>query len=459
MRWLLLVLLFTLPVFAQTSADSIPVVGVKQGLSDDELLELVQRQTFRYFWHGGHPASGMALERSDTVRADFYWDFINEANDEPNLSRGTFGPQACAVGGTGFGIMATLVAIERKWISREAGLDRLIKIADFLNHADCYHGIYPHFIDGTTGRTIPFGRTDDGSDAVETSYLLMGFLAAREYFKGPSLKERYLTKRIDEMWNAANWAWHVQPDGTFMWHWSAKNGFDMNFPIFGWDECLITYILAASSPTHAITKEAYLKTWHSPGWKNGKAYYGITLPLGNYNGGGPLFFEQYTFLGINPNGLTDDYGIDYAEQVKNHTLINRAYCLANPKGFKGYGPRCWGLTAGDSVKGYVAHCPEDDRGVIQPTAALSSMPFTPQYSMEALRGFYEDRGDKLWTEYGFIDGFSEHHNWYARSHLAIDQLPIVVMIENHRTGFLWKLFMRIPEIRTGLARLGFKAPS
>ncbi len=437
--------------------ENIPVAGVKKGLSDAELMETVQKQTFRFFWHYAHPVSGMARERSQEVKADFYWDFINEAWDEPNLSKNTFGNDACAVGGTGFGIMSIIVATERKWISKEAALNRLIQIADFLNKADSYHGIYPHFMDGNTGKTIPFGRLDDGADLVETSYLMMGFLCAREYFKGETLKEKYLTKRINEMWDAANWNWHTQENNTkLMWHWSPENGFDMNFPVWGYDEALITYIVSASSKWHPIDKAVYDNCWvKSPSWKNEKIYYGYKMPFGNFDHGGPLFFEQYTFMGINPNNLKDEFGNDFAEQTRNHTLINRAYCIANPKKYKGYSEKCWGLTAGDSFKGYVAHCPDTDLGVIQPTAALSSMPYTPKESMEAMRYFYEEKGDKIWSEYGFVDGFSDHHNWYAKSHLAIDQGPIVVMIENHRTGLLWNLFMKIPEVQTGLKKLGF----
>jgi hypothetical protein len=230
----------------------------------------------------------------------------------------------------------------------------------------------------------------------------------------------------------------------------------MNFPVYGWDEALITYVMAASSPTHPISKELYESCWvNSASWRNGKEYYGIRLPLGNFDYGGPLFFEQYTFMGIDPNHLKDDRGVDYAEQTRNHTLINRAYCIDNPKKFKGYGANCWGLTAGDSYKGYVAHCPQDDRGVIQPTAALSSFPYTPEYSMQALRHFYYDLGDKIWGPYGFADGFSESRQWYAKTHLAIDEGPIVVMIENYRSGLIWKLFMQIGDIRSGLQKLGF----
>jgi hypothetical protein len=440
--------------------NAIKPVGIIRNLPDEELLETVQRQTFRYFWHYAHPNSGMARERSNTVKADFYLDYINEANDEPNLSKGTFGPEACAVGGTGFGILAIIVAVERKWISHDAALDRLIQIVDFLSKADSYHGIYPHFINGDTGKAIAFDRLDDGSDVVETSYLMMGLLSARAYFKGDAVKERYLVRRINEMWNAANWSWHVNGDSSrLLWHWSPRNGFDRNFPVRGWNEALITYIIAASSRRHPVSKDVYEKSWvGTRNWRNGKSYYGYVLPLGNAYIGGPLFFSQYTFMGVDPNRLTDDHGIDYAEQTRNHTLINRAYSIENPKKYKGYGEKAWGLTAGDSVRGYVAHSPEDDRGVIQPTAALSSMPYTPSFSLQALRYFYEEKGEKLWSDFGFLDGYSEQFDWYATSHLAIDQGPIIVMIENYRSGLLWKIFMNIPEIQSGMKQLGFDSP-
>ncbi len=447
------------PQVGLSNKDSIIPVGIIKNISDSVLLDIVQRQTFRFFWQYAHPVSGMARERDNTVKAEYYWDYINEADDEPNLSKGTFGPEACATGGTGFGIMATIVAVNRGWIGRDTALNRLIKIADFLIKANCYHGIYPHFINGTTGKAIPFDRIDDGADIVETSYLMMGMLVAKEYFNGNSLPEKYFQKRVNQMWQAANWTAHVRADNKLYWHWSPNNGFDMNFPVFGYDEALITYIIAASSHTHPISKEVYTNTWvNNGGWKNGKTYYGSVLPLGNYDKGGPLFFEQYTYMGIDPHQMKDSMGIDYWEQVKNHTLIDRAYCIENPKKYKGYGENCWGLTAGDSYKGYVAHCPEVDLGVIQPTAALSSFPYTPEYSMQALKHFYYDLGDKIWGPFGFSDGFSESHNWYAKTHLAIDEGPIVVMIENYRSGLIWNLFMKIPDVQNGLKRLGFESP-
>ncbi len=441
-----------------TYPDSIPVVGIIKNLSDSELLDVVQRQTFRYFWHYAHPVSGLARERDNTIHGEYYWDFINEAYNEPNLSTHTYGPEACAIGGTGFGIMATIVAVNRGWIGRDTAVKRLKKMVEFLLHADSYHGIFPHFMNGATGKTIAFGRLDDGADIVETSYLLMGLLCAREYFNANTELETYLRNRITQLWQTANWNWHTANSNAMLyWHWSPWNDFDMNFPIRGWNECLITYIMSASSSVHPIAPEVYFNCFvNSTSYINDKTYYGIKLPLG-FEYGGPLFFAHYTFQGIDPHGLKD-WHTDYWEQNTAHTLINRAYCIDNPKKYKGYGENCWGLTAGDSYKGYVAHCPQEDFGVIQPTAALSSFPYTPEYSMQVLKHFYYDLGDKIWGEYGFADGFSETQNWYAKTHLAIDEGPIVVMIENYRTSLLWKLFMNIPDIQNGLKRLGFKSP-
>ena len=231
----------------------------------------------------------------------------------------------------------------------------------------------------------------------------------------------------------------------------------MNFEIRGWNECLITYVLAASSPRYAICPEVYHRCWAvSDHFTNGRSYYGITLPLG-FDYGGPLFFAHYSFMGLDPRGLKDRYA-DYWEQNRNHTLINREHCVRNPNHFKGYGPDCWGLTASDNFEGYNAHSPDNDLGVISPTAALSSFPYTPEYSMQALKYFYNKKGGMIWGAYGFTDAFSETKNWYATSYLANDEGPIVAMIENYRTGLLWKLFMSCPEIQGGLKKLGFESP-
>jgi hypothetical protein len=406
-------------------------------LDDDALLDLVQRQTFRYFWDFAHPVSGLARERSN-VRPDY-------------------GLETVTTGGSGFGAMAILVAAERGWIGRQDARDRLLRIVRFLLKADSYHGILPHFLNGETGRTIPFTRKDDGGDIVETSFLLAGLLCARQYFGRDDPLESELRARINRLWQEAEWHWHTRGRHVLSWHWSPNNGWSMDFEIRGWNECLITYLLAASAPRYPVDADVYHRGWAmGRDFRNGRAFYGIGLPLGpDY--GGPLFFTHYSFLGLDPRGLADRYA-DYWEQNVSHVRINLQHCLRNPGGFTGYGADCWGLTASDNHQGYSAHAPDNDLGVISPTAALSSFPYTPEESMRALRHFYDVLGDRIWSEYGFVDAFSETHDWYAKSHLAIDQGPIVVMIENYRTGLLWNLFMSCPEIQNGLRRLGFESP-
>lgn len=415
-----------------------PELKIKKNLTDDQLLDLVQKQTFRYFWDFGHPVSGMARERS------------NKSFD--------YGDEVVTTGGTGFGIMATIVAAERKFITREQAAARTKKIVDFLWKADMFHGAFPHWLNGETGKVIRFSPKDDGADIVETSFLFQGLLTARQYYTADNPTESAIRNKILWMWEGIEWNWFTQNQNELYWHWSPNNGWSMNHAIKGWNECLITYVLAASSPSSSISRRVYENGWaNSNTFFNGKKYFDITLPLG-FEYGGPLFFTHYSFLGLDPRGLKDQYA-DYWEQNKAHTLINRAYCIANPKKYKGYGANSWGLTASDSWQGYAAHSPTEDLGVITPTAALSAFPYTPEFSMQALRHFYEDKGSSIWGEYGFADAFSEEHNWVAKSYLAIDQGPIVVMIENYRSGLLWKLFMSNPDVQKGLTKLGFSSPA
>jgi hypothetical protein len=411
---------------------------IKKNLTDDQLLDLVQKQTFRYFWDFGHPVSGMARERS------------NRSYD--------YGDEVVTTGGTGFGIMATIAASERKFITRQQAAARTKKIVDFLWKADMFHGAFPHWLNGATGKVIRFSPKDDGADIVETAFLFQGLLTARQYYTAENATERDIRNKILWMWEGVEWNWFTQNQNELYWHWSPNNGWSMNHPIKGYNECLITFVLAASSPSSSINKRVYENGWaNSNTFFNGKTYYGIKLPLG-FEYGGPLFFTHYSFMGLDPRGLKDQFA-DYWEQNKSHTLINRAYCIENPKHYKGYGANSWGLTASDSWQGYAAHSPTEDLGVISPTAALSAFPYTPEYSMQALRHFYEDKGSNIWGEYGFADAFSDQHNWVAKSYLAIDQGPIVVMIENYRSGLLWKLFMSNPDVQKGLTKLGFSSPA
>lgn len=421
----------------RAKTDTVSTVIVPD-LSDEQLLDLVQKQTFRYFWDFGHPVSGLSRERS------------NIAYD--------YGAEVVTTGGTGFGIMAILVAAERGWIPRDSARARLQKMVNFLSKADHYHGIFAHWLNGSTGKTIPFSRKDDGGDIVESSFLFQGLLCARQYFNKGTPAEDQLRNTINWLWNDAEWDWHTQGGRNVLyWHWSPNNGWSMNFEIRGFNECLITYVLAASSPRYPIKPDVYHQGWaNSWFFRNGRKFYDIELPLG-FDYGGPLFFSHYSFLGLDPHGLKDRYA-DYWIQTTHHVQINRQHCIVNPNKFKGYGEDCWGLTASDTYNGYSAHAPDNDNGTISPTAALSSFPYSPKESMQALRHFYYKLGDKLWTEYGFADAFNETQNWVAKSHLAIDQGPIIVMIENYRSGLLWKLFMSCPEVQNGLKKLGFESP-
>jgi hypothetical protein len=435
MKRLILALLVCLCSCAQAQDDIYHAANRPRNLSDSALVDLVEHQTFRYFWDFAHPVSGLARERS------------NQTYD--------YGQEVVTIGGSGFGIMAIIAATERGWVSRDSAVARMNKIVRFLWKADSYHGIFPHWLNGATGKTVPFSRKDDGADIVETAYLFQGLLCARQYFNRDNPGERSIRDHINWMWDQAEWDWHTRGGLDLLyWHWSPNNGWAMNFELRGYNEALITYVMAASSPRYPISPDVYHRCWAvSDHFRNGKEYYGYKLPLG-FDYGGPLFFSHYSFLGLDPRGLKDRYA-DYWIQNQNQTLINYTYCTKNPGNYKGYGENCWGLTAGDTYYGYDANSPTNDHGTITPTGALSAFPYTPALSMKALRHFYDDLGDKIWGEYGFVDAFNESRDWYAKSYLAIDEGPIVVMIENYRSGLFWKLFMSCPEIQNGLKRLGF----
>jgi hypothetical protein len=365
-------------------------------------------------------------------------------------------PEIVTSGGSGFGVMAMLVGMERGWLPRGAVLDRLLAMLDFLAAADRFHGAFPHWLDGATGRAIRFSPRDDGGDLVETAFLIAGLLAARQYFDGGG-REAELRERIDALWAAVEWDWYTRDSDVLFWHWSPTQEWAMNHAIRGWNECLIAYLLAAASPTYPIAPQVYHRGWASGRhFANGNEYFGTRLPLGPAQGG-PLFFSHYSFLGLDPRGLRDRYA-DYWDQNVRHSLINYEHCARNPGDHKGYGAACWGLTAGDNVRGYAMHSPANDVGAVAPNAALSSFPYTPEQSLRALRYFASELGNRIWGDCGFTSAFNENEGWRSTDWVAIDQGPIVVMIENYRSALLWRLFMSCPEVGVGLHRLGFHSP-
>ncbi|MBD8487446.1 beta-glucosidase [Echinicola sp. CAU 1574] len=412
--------------------------------SDEELINMVEYYTFRYFWQGAEPTSGMGPER------------IHIDGDYPQNDQ-----SVVTTGGTGFGIFGIIAAMDRGWITKEQGVARFDKMVSFLENADRFHGVWPHWIYGETGKARSFSDKDNGGDLVESAFLMQGLLAVREYFKNGNENEKNLANRIDHLWKTMEWDWYTQGGHDVLyWHWSPTHEWEMDFPLEGYNECLITYILAASSPTHSIPASAYHKGWaRSGGINTDVEAYGYPLHL-KHNGseamGGPLFWAHYSYLGLNPKGLTDQYA-NYWEENKNHTLINRAWCVENPNDYKGYGKDLWGLTASYTTTGYAAHRPGGDLGVISPTAALSSIPYTPEESLNVIKNLYYNYGEKVFGRYGFYDALSPENDYYPKRYLAIDQGPIVAMIENYRSGLGWKLFMGAPEIQEGLKKLGFES--
>ena len=410
--------------------------------NDSVFLDFIQKVHFNYMWEGADSTSGLAKER------------IHLDNHYPENDQNTI-----TIGGSGFGVAGLIVAMDRGFITREAGVERLHKIADYLTKADRFHGVWPHWLDGPTGKVKPFGKKDNGGDLVESAFLMQTLLCVRQYMDANVETEKALIDKINKLWNEMEFDWYRNGGKNVLyWHWSPEYEWEMNFPLEGYNECLMAYILGASSPTHGNPAECFHEGWaRSGGIKTDVKPYGLPLDA-KHNGaeamGGPLFWAHYSYIGLDPRGLKDQY-VDYWNVTRNHAMVDYKYCVENPKNFVGYGENCWGLTASYSTKGYAAHCPGDnDCGVITPTAALSSFPYTPEESMRALKYFYS-KGEWIWGKYGFYDAFSETDNWTVPRYLAIDQLTIAPMIENYRTGLLWNLFMSCPEIQAGLAKLGF----
>ncbi|MEQ9262897.1 MAG: glucoamylase family protein [Owenweeksia sp.] len=431
---------------AEESADSKKKDGKpteETNLDKDSLLTLVQGQTFNYFWNGAEPTSGLARER-------IHMDDIYPQNDQ----------QVVTTGGSGFGLMAILVGVKRGFISREQALQRYEKIMDYLATADRFHGAWPHWIDGPTGKVKPFSKKDNGGDLVETAFLVQGMLTVREFFKNGNEREQALVAKIDKLWKGVEWDWYTHGQDVLYWHWSPEYEWEMNFPVGGYNECLIMYVLAAASPTHPIDADVYHKGWaRNDSIKSNEEVYGLPVVLNHFehdkDAVGPLFWAHYSYLGLNPKGLSDQYA-DYWKLNRNHALIHYKYSVENPKDYEGYGENCWGLTSSYSMRGYAGHRPGRDLGVISPTAALSSFPYTPEESLQFLKFLYAPQRDSLVGKYGPYDAFSFENNWYLPRYLAIDQGPIPVMIENYRSGMFWELFMEAPEVKAGLDKLGFR---
>lgn len=397
-------------------------------ISVDVLLETVQKTTFKYFWDFADANSGLARER--------------------NTSGSTV-----TTGGSGFGIMSIIVATERGWITRAEAIERMQKISNFLTTCDRFHGAWPHWLDGNTGITKAFSTKDDGGDLVETAFLVQGLLTAREYFNGSDQQELALRNSITNLWETVEWDWYTNGKDYLYWHWSPNYGWEMNHAVYGWNEAMMTYLLAIASPTHPIDASFY-----NSGWAGSNYLRSISFSQHGDSKGGPLFFTHYSFLGMDPH-FADDFvtqmgHADYFELCKEQSLANRQHCIDNSGTYPNYSKDCWGLTASDTYNGYTAHSPDNDNGTISPTAAMSSITYTPDESIAFIRHMFNEYEDEMWGEYGFHDAFNVKQNWYADSYLAIDQGPVICNIENYRTQLLWHLFMQNEEITSMMNKIG-----
>jgi hypothetical protein len=439
----ILILYFLLFSICMAYSDDFGSSRKKVFKDDNEFLSYIQHQYFKYVWDAALPNSGLSRVR------------ILSRN--PDIDRNTI-----TVGSSGFGLAGILVGIERHFITREQGLERLEKALSFLEKSDRFHGIWPHWLNDSTAKVIPFANAaskDNGGDIVETAFLAQGLLCVRQYFKEGNIREKNLSQKANKLWREIEWSWHEREDHQVFWHWSPNYAWEKKFPLKGYNESLAVFILGASSPTHALTKEAYYKSWARDGKiVSDTSLFNIPTHVIHNTGKsfvGPIFWTAFSYIGFDPRGIKDELGINYWDVNVSQTLIQQAYCIANPKHFNGYGENCWGFSAGYSVKGYKAHNTKNDLGVVTPSGTIAAFPYAPTEVMKALKHYYFDLGDELWGPYGFYDGYIVDSNKVIKDYLGNNQCAVLPMIENYRTGLLWKLFMSSPEIKDGLKKLGF----
>lgn len=417
-------------------APSLTVHGTSVAEDTDAFLTGIQAAGIRYFTAYAHPESGLAREWGRT---------------RPNARV----RRTCALGATGMGLLNIIVAVDRGILAREDACTLLLTQLRFLETADHYDGVSPHWLDGTTGKTVVFGGIP-GGDVVETAFLMQGLIAVREYFTGKNVTEAEIRERADGLWRRVRWDRLVAPGHRLYWHWPIE-GRAHPMRITGSNEGHLAYLLAAASPTHPVPAAVYHEGWVGSHVVIDRTFHGVPLEVGRPHGF-PLFWTHYSYLGFDPRGITDHHVGDYFTHHRNVARIHWEYAQANPGGFESYGPLRWGLTASMGPDGYRAWTPvREDTGTIAPTAALSSFPYTPEKSLAMLEDLYAERGHDLWGAFGFFDAFNDSRNWVATdAWIGIDVGPIAPMIENHRTGLCWRLFMQAPEIRDAVERLGIR---
>jgi len=389
--------------------------------SDDKFLDQIQRETFKYFVECVNPKNGIVLDRAD------------------NFSAPDFQKIPGSIAGVGFGLTALAVGAERGWIAKNEAKSRTLATLEFFaEKAEQKNGFFYHFLDMNTGKR--FANCEISS--VDTALLLAGVLFAGKYYEDPQIAR--LSRNI---FNRVDWRWMKNGTEFLCMGWKPEEGFLSNY----WTqyaESLLMYILAMGSTTNGIDRTS---------WKNLKRI------VGKYGGREciycpSLFTHQYSHIWVDFRDKYDGFA-DYFENSLQATLINRQYCLDSRRSFKTFDDDCWGLTAAIGPDGYCAYGsppgPAQNDGTVAPTAAGASIVFTPEFSIRVLKYFFHEYNKQMWGKYGFSDSLNINRDFFARDAYAINQGPILLMIENLRSKFVWKTFMRIPEVKRGMMKAGF----
>ncbi len=414
--------------------DRVVAARVQQlALTDSAFLEMVQRASFEFFWQEANPGNGLIKDRSASGAV-------------------------CSIASVGFGLTAIAIAIDHGWITRAAGRERVLAaLKTFWEKPQGreaqgnigYRGFFYHFLDMNTA----LRAWNSELSSIDTALLLAGILDMKQYFTTDDPAEVQIRNLADSIYHRVDWNWmrNFQPNVTGGWF--PETGF-LNWWWGGYNEAMIMNILGLGSPTHPLPSTIWPAWTSGYKWQTHYGYAYVNFP--------PLFGHQYSHCWIDFRNIQDAYmrgrGMTYFENSRRATLAARAYAIANPGKWRGYGENVWGLTACDGPNGYRARgAPpaENDDGTIAPTAAGGSMPFAPEVCLPALRYMYETYGASLWMRYGFRDAFNLTQNWWGPDVIGIDEGPIVLMIENYRNGSVWQRFMQNADIQRGLQRAGF----
>ncbi len=429
--------LATVPAEAQVRNMS-AALGPMPPLTDEALLDSLQRTAFEYFWNEANPVNGLIRDRNQS------W-------------------SPCSIAAQGFGFSAICIAIDHGWVTLEEGRARIRLAMDTLwngaqgpeqYNRNGYKGLFYHFLDYNSGV-----RTWDSElSTIDTALLMAGVLDAQEYFTGADPLDGELRALADSLYLRVDWDFMRNFGAGIRMGWKPETGFNTFGNWVGYNEAMILYILALGSPTHPVPTYTWTTWTNNYNWGTQYGYTYLIFP--------PLFGHQYSHCWIDFRGIQDNYmrlkDIDYFENSRRATLAAREYCIANPFGHVGYGPNTWGLTASDDPGGYLAHgAPpaQNDNGTITPTAAAGSIPFAPEVVVPALQNMYDAYGVMLWGKYGFKDAFNLGQFWWGTDYLGIDQGPIIIMIENYLNGAVWNRFMQNPYLQAGLAGAGFATAS